>query len=100
MHHVVINHTQRAARILTQMRALSRVRLNIVQTVVQTVRPMQASPHAPRATLPRVPQHRVVKPLLLAVTAQHALALHAQVRRVLQQVRVVALPLTAVAVKS
>jgi hypothetical protein len=61
---------------------------------------MQASLHAPRVTLPRVPQHRVVKPLRPAVTAQLALALHAQVRHVLQQVHVVALPLTAVAVKS
>jgi hypothetical protein len=99
-HLVVINLMLHAATILTRMRAQSHVRLSPALIVVlQIAQRMQASLLAPHVTLRLVLPHQVVKLLHHAVTAQHARAHLAPVHHVPQRVRVVALPLTAVAVK-
>lgn len=99
-HPVVINLMLHAATILTRMRAQSHVRLSPALIVVlQIAQRMQASLLAPHVTLRLVLPHQVVKPLHHAVTAQHARAHLAPVHHVPQRVHVVALPLTAVAVK-
>ena len=99
--HAVINHMPHAAKILTPTRALSHVRLSPALTAApQTARPMQVSLLAQRATLRHVPQHPVVKRLLHAVMAQRVQVHLVQAHHVPPRVHVVALPLTAVAVKS
>jgi hypothetical protein len=99
-HPVVINLMLHAATILTRMRAQSHVRLSPALIVVlQIAQRMRASLLAPHVTLRLVLPHQVVKPLHHAVTAQHARAHLAPVHHVPQRVHVVALPLTAVAVK-
>ena len=98
--HAVINLMPPAAKILTRMRALSHVRLSPALIVVlQIVRPTQVSLRVQHAILRPVAPHQAVKPSHHAVTVQHAQALLAPVRHVLQRVHAVVLPLTAVAVK-
>jgi hypothetical protein len=98
--HAVINRMPHAATILMPTRALSHVRLSPALTVVPQIgQRTQASPLAQHVTLRLVLQHQVVKPWRHAVTAQHVRAHLAQVHHVQQRVHVVALPLTAVAVK-
>ena len=98
--HAVINPMPHAATILTPTRALSHVRLSPALTVVpQIVQLTQANPLAQHVTLHHVLQHRAVKPLRHAATAQLARVHLVQVLRVQPQARVAASPLTADAVK-
>jgi hypothetical protein len=98
--HAVINLMPHVVKILMPTRALSHARLSPAPIAVpQTARRTQANPLVQRVTLRLVLQHQVVKPLHHAVTAQHARAHLAPVHHVPQRVHVVALPLTAVAVK-
>jgi hypothetical protein len=99
--HAVINHMPHAAKILTPTRAPSHVRLSPALTAApQTARPMQESLLAQCATLRHVPQHPAAKPLHHAVMAQRVQVHLVQAHHVPPRVHVVALPLTAVAVKS
>jgi hypothetical protein len=68
--------------------------------VPQIAQHMQVNPLAQRATLRHARQHQVAKPLRHAVTARRVRVHHVQVPLAPQQVHVVVLPLTAVAVKS
>jgi hypothetical protein len=98
--HAVTNRMPHAAKILTQTHAPSHVRLSpALIAVPQIAQLTQVSLPAQRATLRHVPQHQAVKPLLHAVMVQLAQVHLVQVRHVPPQVHVVALPLTAVAVK-
>jgi hypothetical protein len=97
----VINLMPHAATILTRMRALSHVRLSPALTVVpQIAQRTQVSLLAQLATLRHVLQHQAAKRLHRAVIAQRVREHLVQVLHVQPQVHVVALPLTAVAVKS
>lgn len=100
MPHAVINLMPHVAKILTRMHAPSHVRLNPAATVAPQSAPLtQVSQLVQRVTLRHVQQHPVAKRLLHAVMAQHVRVPRVQARHVLLQARVVALPLTAVAVK-
>jgi hypothetical protein len=99
--HAVTNLMPHAAKILSQMRVLSHVRLNHAVTAApRIVLRTPVSPLAQHATLHHVLQHPVAKPLRHAVMVQRAQVHHAQVLHVPPQARVVVLPLTAVAVNS
>jgi hypothetical protein len=99
--HAVINLMPHAAKILSQMRVPSHVRLNHAVTVApQIALRTLVRPLAQHATLRHALQHQVAKPLHHAVMVQRARVHHVQVHHVLPLVRVAASPLTAVAVNS
>jgi hypothetical protein len=98
--HAVINRMPHAAKIPSLTRALSHVRLSPALIVVpQIAQRMQVSQLAQRATLRHALQHQVAKPLHHAVMVQPEPVHRAQAHHVPQQAHVVALPLTAAAVK-
>jgi hypothetical protein len=99
--HAVINLMPHVAKIPTQTRALSRVRLSPALTVAPQIAPLtQVSPLAQRATLRHVLQLLVAKRSHHAVMLRRARVHPVRVLHVPPQARVVASPSTAAAVKS
>ena len=100
-HLAVTNPMPHAARILTRMRAVSLVRLSPVQSAVtRIVRPMPVNRLVQRVILHHVQPPQVVKPSHHAAMVRRERVLHAQARHAQRLAHAVALPLTAVAVKS
>jgi hypothetical protein len=98
--HAVINPMPHVAKILSPTRVPSHVRLSPAVTAeLQIVRRTLVSPLVQRVTLRHVQQHPVAKRLRHAEIAQRVRVPRVQARHVLLQARVVALPLTAAAVK-